>query len=135
VGIVIVGGKSDIKDARSFEEIAGTENILSFVGKTSLMETAAIISKLDLFVTGDTGLMHVAYGVGTPTLSLFGAGIQKKWAPIEKRHVVMNKNLPCSPCTKFGYTPKCPFNVKCLNDITVEDVIESVLRLLSQSKK
>ncbi|MBI2486842.1 MAG: glycosyltransferase family 9 protein [Deltaproteobacteria bacterium] len=135
VGIVIVGGKSDIKDAKSFEEIVGTENILSFVGKTSLMETAAIISKLDLFVTGDTGLMHVAYGVGTPTVSLFGAGIQRKWAPIEKRHVVINKNLPCSPCTKFGYTPKCPFNVKCLNDITVEDVKESVLRLLSQSEK
>lgn len=134
VGTVMVGGRVDIKDAGSFEEIVGTENMLNFVGKTSLMETAAIISKLDLFVTGDTGLMHVAYGVGTPTVSLFGAGIQKKWAPIGKRHVVINKNLPCSPCTKFGYTPKCPYKVKCLEDITVDEVKESVLRLLSQSK-
>ncbi len=135
VGTVMVGGRVDIKDAGSFEEIVGTENMLNFVGKTSLMETAAIISKLDLFVTGDTGLMHVAYGVGTPTVSLFGAGIQKKWGPIGKRHVVINKNLPCSPCTKFGYTPKCPYKVKCLEDITVDEVKESVLRLLSQSKR
>ena len=135
VGIVIVGGAPEIKDAGRFEETVGAGNILNFVGKASLMETAAIISKLDLVVTGDTGLMHVSYGVGTPTVSLFGAGIQKKWAPIEKRHLVINKNLPCSPCTRFGYTPKCPFNVKCLNDITVEDVKDAVLSLLSGPKK
>jgi lipopolysaccharide heptosyltransferase II len=134
VGIVIVGGAQEAKDARSFEEAIGAENILNFVGKVSLMETAAIISRLDLVVTSDSGLMHVSYGVGTPTVSLFGAGIQRKWAPIEKSHVVINKNLACSPCTRFGYTPKCPFNVKCLNDITVKEVNEAVLSLLSQRK-
>jgi ADP-heptose:LPS heptosyltransferase len=96
------------------------------------METAAIISQLDLFATGDTGLMHIAYGVGTPTVSLFGAGIQKKWAPIGENHIAINKNLSCSPCTKFGYTPRCPYGVKCLSEITVEEVKEAVLKLLSR---
>jgi ADP-heptose:LPS heptosyltransferase len=135
IGTVIVGGRVDLKDAMKFEEIVGRENILNLVGKSSLMETAAIISQVDSFVTGDTGLMHVAYGVGTPTVSLFGAGIQKKWAPIGKSHIAINKNLFCSPCTKFGYTPRCPYNVKCLKDITVDEVKESALRLLSQRKK
>jgi ADP-heptose:LPS heptosyltransferase len=132
---VIVGGSAELKDAREFERIAGRENVLSFVGKTSLMETAAVISQVDLFITGDTGLMHIAYGVGTPTISLFGAGIQKKWAPVGKNHITINKNLFCSPCTRFGYTPKCPYDIKCLKDITVEEVKESALRLLAQSRK
>jgi len=132
VGIVIVGGRVDLKEARRFEETVGRDNVLNFVGRTSLMETAAVISELDLFVTGDTGLMHIAYGVGTPTVSLFGAGIQEKWAPIGKHHIALNKNLPCSPCTRFGYIPRCPYNVKCLRDITVEEVKRSALGLLSQ---
>lgn len=132
---VIVGGNAELEDAREFEEIAGRENLLNFVGKTSLMEAAAVISQVDLFITGDTGLMHIAYGVGTPTVSLFGAGIQKKWAPVGKNHIAINRNLFCSPCTRFGYTPKCPYDIKCLKDIGVEEVKESALRLLVQPRK
>jgi ADP-heptose:LPS heptosyltransferase len=77
--------------------------------------------------------MHVAYGVGTPTVSLFGAGIQRKWAPAGGIHIAINKNVPCSPCTKFGYTPKCPYDVRCLSGITVEEVKESVVTLLARS--
>ncbi|MEQ9619262.1 MAG: glycosyltransferase family 9 protein [Deltaproteobacteria bacterium] len=133
IGTVIVGGGADERDALRFKEIAGNEHVLDFTGKTSLMETASIISLLNLFVTGDTGLMHVAYGVGTPTVSLFGAGIQGKWAPPGDNHIAINKRVPCSPCTKFGYTPPCPYHVRCLSEITVEEVRESVIELLSYS--
>lgn len=134
-GTVLVGGRSDVKEMKKFEELVGSEKVLNLVGKTSLMETAALISLLDIFVSGDSGIMHIAYGVGTPTVSLFGAGIQKKWAPIGENHITINKNLPCSPCTSFGYTPRCPYDVRCLKEITVEDVTETVLRLLSRCKK
>ncbi len=135
IGTVVVGGSSEVKDSETFEAIAGEDNVLNLAGKTSLLETAAIISKLDLFLSGDTGIMHIAYGVGTPTVSLFGAGIHKKWAPIGSHHVVINKNLFCSPCTRFGYTPKCPYEIKCLKDITINEVKDSALRLLSQLSK
>ena len=134
-GTVLVGGRSDVKEMKNFEELVGSEKVLNLVGKTSLMETAALISLLDIFVSGDSGIMHIAYGVGAPTVSLFGAGIQKKWAPIGENHITINKNLPCSPCTSFGYTPRCPYDVRCLKEITVEDVTETVLRLLSRCKK
>jgi ADP-heptose:LPS heptosyltransferase len=134
VGTVMVGGSPEVKEAETFKEIVGKDNVLNFVGKTSLMETAAIISKLDLFLSGDTGIMHIAYGVGTPTVSLFGAGIQKKWAPIGKHHIAINRNLFCSPCTRFGYTPRCPYQVKCLRDITPDEVLEYSLRLLAECK-
>ena len=131
IGIVLVGGGDDVADSIEFKEVTGSENVLDYVGKTSLTLTALIISKLDLFVSADTGLMHIAYGVGTPTVSLFGAGIEQKWAPQGRKHIAINKNLSCSPCTKFGYTPKCPYSVKCLKDINVKEVKESVLNVLS----
>ena len=132
IGTVLVGGREDVGDAKRFKEALSGIEFLNFVGKTTILETAAIISQLDLFISSDTGLMHIAYGVGTPTVSLFGAGIQRKWAPPGRNHVVINKGLPCSPCTKFGYTPACPYGVRCLGEIAVGEVKERVVELLSR---
>jgi lipopolysaccharide heptosyltransferase II len=134
-GIVIIGGNEDVDDSVKLEEIANGDVSINYAGKTSLIETAAIISQLDLLVSTDTGLMHIAYGVGTPTVSLFGAGIQEKWAPIGNSNIALNKHLPCSPCTRFGYTPKCPYEVRCLGDISVEEVKGAVLELISSVKR
>jgi lipopolysaccharide heptosyltransferase II len=133
-GIVIIGGNEDVNDSNKLEKIGNRDVTINYAGKTSLIETAAIISQLDLFVSSDTGLMHIAYGVGTPTVSLFGAGIQKKWAPIGNNNIALNKHLACSPCTRFGYTPKCPYDVRCLSDISVEEVKGAVLGLISRVK-
>jgi ADP-heptose:LPS heptosyltransferase len=135
IGIVIIGGNEDVDDSGKLEEIGNGDFTINYVGKTSLIETAAIISQLDLFVSSDTGLMHIAYGVGTPTVSLFGAGIQKKWAPIGDNNIALNKHLACSPCTEFGYTPRCPYDVRCLSDISVEEVKGAVLELISRVKR
>ena len=107
------------------------QKLLNFVGKTTLYETALIISNLNLFISSDTGLMHIAYGVGTPTVSLFGAGIAPKWGPKGDKNIVLNKKLSCSPCTKFGYSPRCKINVACLRDISVEEVVSSAAKLLN----
>ncbi|HSC35644.1 MAG TPA: glycosyltransferase family 9 protein [Thermodesulfobacteriota bacterium] len=133
IGSVLVGGESEKGDLREFARTRENGPLLDFIGKTKLNETAAVISELDLFISGDTGLMHIAYGVGTPTLSLFGAGIQKKWAPPGDDHAAINTNEPCSPCTRFGYTPKCPYGVRCLTGISVEEVKESAMGLLACS--
>ncbi|HVY54600.1 MAG TPA: glycosyltransferase family 9 protein [Thermodesulfobacteriota bacterium] len=133
MGIVLVGGAQDTGDASAFSRLQENGSLLNLVGKTSLRETASLISELDLFISGDTGLMHIAYGVGTPTVSLFGAGIQKKWAPRGDKNIVINRNEPCSPCTRFGYTPRCPYGVRCLTKISVEEVRDSVFELLRRT--
>jgi lipopolysaccharide heptosyltransferase II len=134
IGVVLVGGKGDTRDSATVKGFADDGSVLDFTGRTSLVQTAYIISRMNLFVSGDTGLMHLAYGVGTPTVSLFGAGIQEKWAPPGVNHLTINKHVTCSPCTKFGYTPSCPYGVRCLGEISVEEVRESVLDLLSRSR-
>jgi ADP-heptose:LPS heptosyltransferase len=125
--IVIVGGKDDVSDGESI--IAG-EFGLNLSGKTSLAETAAVMDKSLLLISSDSGILHMGVGLGKPTVSLFGPGIAKKWAPRGDKHIVINKNLSCSPCTKFGYTPKCPFNARCMSEISAEEVVAAVNRLL-----
>ena len=131
IGLVILGGKSELDGSAELEKAVGHEELLNFVGKTTLYETALIISNLNLFISSDTGLMHIAYGVGTPTVSLFGAGIEAKWGPKGNKNIIINKKLPCSPCTKYGYTPNCKIDVKCLKDISVDEVINSTSELLN----
>jgi lipopolysaccharide heptosyltransferase II len=128
--IIILGSHADTEDAAKIKEYA--DNSLDLTGKTSLKEVAAILKKCKLLITADSGLMHIAYGVGTPTVSLFGSGIEKKWAPGGKKFIVINKHLSCSPCTKFGYTPRCKRNVECLSSISVAEVIKAVEMILNQ---
>jgi ADP-heptose:LPS heptosyltransferase len=125
---VVVGGKDDQQQG---ELIAGGGLGLNLAGLTSLPETAAVIQKSALLLSGDSGVLHIAVGLGVPTVSLFGPGRAKKWAPRGDRHIVINKELPCSPCTTFGNTPPCPDNARCMRDITVDEVVNAVTMLLT----
>jgi len=128
-GVVVVGGTVDQADAQT---IAG-ESGLNLAGQTSLAETAAVISCSALLISADSGLLHVAVGLGVPTVSLFGPGRALKWAPRGKLHTVINKNLSCSPCTTFGTTPPCPYNARCMQEISVSEVIEQCVKHLEHT--
>lgn len=130
MGVVVVGGKEDYCEG---ETIINKVGGLNLAGKTTLAETAAIIERSSLLISGDSGVLHIAVGLDTPTVSLFGPGIAKKWAPRGEKHIVLNKNLPCSPCTQFGYTPKCPRNAECMKLLSVDEVLSSALKLLQNS--
>lgn len=127
IPVVVVGGK---EDASAGEIIIAGNYGINLAGKTSLVETAAVIDKSAVLVSGDSGILHVGVGLGRPTVSLFGPGIAKKWAPRGEKHIVINKNLHCSPCTQFGYTPKCPINAGCMGEITVDEVLDAVTKLI-----
>jgi lipopolysaccharide heptosyltransferase II len=127
--IIILGSFCDFHDAETIKKYA--RDSIDLTGKTSLREVAGIVKQCRLLITADSGLMHLAFAVGTPTVSLFGSGIEKKWAPRGGKHIVLNERLACSPCTQFGYTPRCQKQVECLHAITVEKVYTAALKILS----
>ncbi len=129
--IVVVGGQDDWDEAVT---IAGDRG-LNLAGKTTLAETAAVIARATLVISGDSGVLHLAAGLDVPTVSLFGPGIAAKWAPQGERHIVINHQLACSPCTKFGTTPPCPVNARCIREITPDEVMAAIGRLLVQPPK
>lgn len=129
--IVVVGGKDDLPDGEKI--LLDIPNSLHACGRLSLPETAAILQNSSLLITGDSGIMHIGYGVGVKIVALFGPGRSKKWAPQRSNCIVINKNLPCSPCTKYGYTPKCKIKAACMESITVEEVFRASIKLIDDS--
>ena len=127
---VIVGGRDDKCLA---DEIAAGTGAVSVAGVLSLAGTAAVINDSALLVSGDSGILHLGVGLGRPTVSLFGSGIAVKWAPRGAVHRVINKGFSCSPCTLFGTTPPCPHGVRCLSEISVDEVFEAVQAALTEN--
>jgi len=130
--VVVVGGKEDIATGNAILQAICLDS-LNLAGRTTIAETAAILERAVLLISGDSGVLHLAVALGTPTVSLFGPGIAKKWAPRGQQHLVLNKHLSCSPCTQFGYTKPCPQHAICLQQITPEWVLEAAFHLLTRA--
>lgn len=129
---VIVGGPSDRSQA---EDIVTGCSALNLAGCTTLAGTAAVIASSRLLLSGDSGVLHIGVGLGVPTVSLFGPGIASKWAPRGPRHMVLDRGLSCSPCTRFGTTPPCPRNVSCLSGIMPEEVADAILHMTESGER
>ena len=127
--VVVVGGGNDAAEGEVIVRACGGLNL---AGKTSLVETAAVLARSALLISGDSGVLHIAVGLGIPTVSLFGPGIEAKWGPTGEGDVVLNRHLACSPCTRFGTTPSCPDGARCLSEITPEEVVRAARELLSK---
>ncbi len=96
---------------------------------------ASIMKNLNLFISNDSGLMHLAAAVGLPVVAIFGPTNPKWVKPWKVKHKIVKLNLDCSPC--FVYSPK-PLECtrknekfKCIKDITGEMVIKAVEELLN----
>jgi ADP-heptose:LPS heptosyltransferase len=126
--VVVVGGGGDRADGYVIAGALG----LNLAGMTTLAETAAVVARSSLVISGDSGVLHMAAGLGIPTVSFFGPSSTAKWAPKGKMHVALNHHLPCSPCSRFGTIPPCLINARCMKEITPEEVLEAARRLLSQ---
>jgi len=126
--IVVIGIPSDTADAALIAQ--KLPNTIDLTGKTNLQETAVLLAASRLFIGADSGLLHIAVALGIPTVSIFGSGREKKWAPQGNRHRVINKHLPCSPCTTFGNTPSCPYDGACMKQISPKEVIAAADKLL-----
>lgn len=127
IPVVVVGGRDDEREGEVI--VSGLEG-LNLAGKCTLAETAAVIERCAVLISGDSGILHLGVGLGRPTVSLFGPGIQSKWGPKGGDHVVLNRLRPCSPCTCFGTTPPCPDHARCLSEITVDEVAAAAGKLL-----
>ena len=104
-------------------------------GKTSLAESAAIVSRTAVLISGDSGVLHIGVGLGRATVSLFGPGISEKWAPRGAHHRAISRGYDCSPCTRYGYTPRCLHAARCIRDITVAEVLTAVMELYTHEPR
>jgi lipopolysaccharide heptosyltransferase I len=95
---------------------------VNWAGQTTLKELAALASLADLFVTTDTGPMHLAAAANAKVLALFGPTAPWRTGPYGRSHIVVRAELACSPCFKR----KCTDAIRCMGMITVDDVMRKV---------
>ena len=108
---------------------------VNLTGQTTLKQFAALAKLCDLFISLDTGPMHIVASEGTPVVALFGPNTPTKWGPYGNNHKVVYKKLPCSPCTRqyMGEVSTCQNNL-CMQAISVEDVLSAVDELVKKQK-
>ncbi|MDR0953281.1 MAG: glycosyltransferase family 9 protein [Elusimicrobiota bacterium] len=129
---VLVGGKSDLDLAENVVRLSGAHPV-NLSSKTSLSELMAIMKYFKLFITNDSGPMHIATAFGVPTLAIFGPTTRELgFFPYGEGHrVVEVKGLPCRPCALHG-SKKCPLgHFKCMRDISVEEVFQAAKEMLN----
>jgi len=97
-------------------------------GRTSLKELACLIDTARLFVTTDSGPMHLAAAVGTPIVALFGPTAPWRTGPYTTRARIVRKQVSCSPC----YKRKCDSMI-CMNGIGVDEVMEAAATFMRTS--
>jgi ADP-heptose:LPS heptosyltransferase len=126
-GLVALGGAAD-------REIAGAlgSNVANAAGEFTLQETGACLARAAVLVSGDTGVMHMATGVGTRVVALFGPTVEPfGFFPYRSRAVVLERDLPCRPCSAMG-TERCPLgHHRCLEDVLPDQVAAAVQQLVA----
>ena len=132
VQVVLVGGGK--KDADLGEKICQLSqgHTANLCGKTSLADLMALMEHLKLFITNDSGPMHIATAFDVPTLAIFGPTTRELgFFPYGEGHRVMEmKDLPCRPCALHG-GKKCPQgHFKCMRDISPDTVFENAKEML-----
>jgi heptosyltransferase-2 len=121
---ILIFGSSRLKEKELNAAIAQGigAGCLNVSGQTSLLQLAALLRHCKLLVTNDTGTMHVAAGVGTKVVAIFGSTDPRTTSPLGEGHVIIHRNVSCSPCLKRV----CPEDHRCMNLIEVEDVYNTV---------
>ena len=125
--VLLFGSQGDRPSTEAVRSAAKTA-IVDVAGRTNLGDAVALIARCDLFITNDSGLMHVAGALGVPTVAIFGSTNPKTTYPLGERTVLVRRPVDCSPCLK----QECPDDFRCMDLVTVDEVLEHSTRLLGE---
>lgn len=129
--ILIFGGPNEVEMAEDIEKnliSLGIKNYKNIAGKTSIQELCSNIAGCELFITNDSGPMHVAAAYNVPTVAIFGPTKYKETSQwMNERSIIVRKEMECSPCMKR----ECPLkHHDCMKNIHADEVIKALRTLL-----
>ena len=134
--VVLTGTPADAPLVRAVRQaIPPDVPVVDACGDLDLLILGAVIDRCAVFVTGDTGPMHLAAAVRTPTVGIFGPSDPARYRPLTPRHRVVRVDLPCSPCNRIRLPPeRCRGHVPdCLEGVTAEQVLAAARELLPRT--
>jgi heptosyltransferase-2 len=103
------------------------ERVINLAGRTTLRELMALIKSCSIFLTNDSGPMHMASALNIPLLALFGSTSDVKTGPYNGGKII-HKHVECSPC----YLKVCPIDFRCMTRIEVNEVYNDLEQMLNK---
>ncbi|MBF0215582.1 MAG: glycosyltransferase family 9 protein [Candidatus Omnitrophica bacterium] len=124
----------DISDKAVNDELRSNmdHEVLDISGKTDISLLTSLVKRMDLMITNDSAPLHMGSALDIPVLAIFGPSDEKKYGPLSARHVTISPDKDCRPCN----SALCALGLElgCINDISVEKVIEAAESLLSRER-
>jgi heptosyltransferase II len=132
-GIVLFGSPEDVDTVTTIQALCRVD-VVNWCGKTALHDLPSAISACDLFITNDSGPMHIAVACKVPVVAIFCATTPSLgFYPYSSRAVVVEKELSCRPCSSHGGR-RCPLGTEdCIKLVRPEDVLKAVRQVLQLS--
>ncbi|MBL7198471.1 MAG: glycosyltransferase family 9 protein [Candidatus Omnitrophica bacterium] len=125
VNIIYVGIDKD-------DNIKEKNGIVNLSGKVNLSQLASVLKHSDLFISNDSGPVHMAVALGTPVISIFGRrqpGLgPRRWRPLGTESIFLHKDIGCKICLAHD----CEKNFACLKAIKPKEVLSCVDKFLSK---
>ncbi len=134
--ILIFGGPKEEDLKNKLKELCKNKNNVIIANDLDITQVAFLIKKCSLFISNDSGLMHLAVTQDVRTIGIFGPADPRRTGPYGKEHIVIRKNLACSPCwslenigKRFRCTRKTIECLELLKPNEVFDVIQDKIDL------
>jgi heptosyltransferase-2 len=126
VPVILLGSERAIRVADEIFALA-RHKPSQLTGKLTLRQAMVLISRSRLYISPDTGGMHIAAAFGMPQIAIFGSSSPVWTSPLNTKSRILYKDLECSPCFKR----KCPLNTyRCLKEISARDVKDQIEKVL-----
>lgn len=125
VNVLLIGSTAETDVAERVANLCKTAPI-NLTGKTDLSEAIAIMSEIDLLISNDMGIAHVAPAVGTHTIVIFGPTNPSTTQPFSDNAMVIRKEVECSPCMLRD----CSIDHRCMTRISVDEVFDAAMNRL-----
>ena len=138
VVVLLIGAPSDLPFVRQMHALFSVEDqarVLNVAGKFGLAELCALLRRSELLITNDSGPLHLAEALATPTVSFFGPETPMLYGPTGDNQIVFYKGIYCSPCLNVHNQKQAPCkgNNVCLKLISPAEVFASTKKLLQGS--
>lgn len=126
--IAIFGSKQEMAICESVREAVEARGAAAhnFAGTTTLAEFIELAAACDIYLTNDSGPMHIASALGVPTVAIFGATDAEATGPTGAHACVVREPVDCSPCL----LRECPIDHRCMKAVSADRVIEAAFSLL-----
>ncbi len=126
--VILVGGADDVATNAAIEREITHANLHNLTGKTSIEQLIDTIAGLDLFITNDSGPMHIAAALQIPLIALFGPTDYRETSPWKAQNAfLLSLNLSCSPCKRRT----CPLgHHACMEILQADSVLAHVEKVL-----